>query len=84
MNADIIKRQSQSDAIKYQVIGAIFCYVTKKGLTWTSENLEAFEKEDITSIARMLNTALTEDEIAFIQKDILENLIPTLRKAVKG
>ena len=84
MNSDIIKRQSQSDAIKYQVIGAIFCYVTKKGLTWTPENLEAFEKEDITSIARMLNTALTEDEIAFIQKDILENLIPILRKAVKG
>ena len=84
MNSDIIKRQSQSDAIKYQVIGAIFCYLTKKGLTWTPENLEAFEKEDITSIARMLNTALTEDEIAFIQNDILENLIPTLRKAVKG
>lgn len=84
MNADIIKRQAQSDAIKYQVIGAIFCYLTQKGLTWTPENLEAFEKEDITSIARMLNTALTEDEIAFIQKDILENLIPILRKAVKG
>lgn len=84
MNSDIIKRQSQSDAIKYQVIGAIFYYLTKKGLIWTPENLEAFEKEDITSIARMLNTALTEDEIAFIQNDVLENLIPTLRKAVKG
>ena len=84
MNLDIIKRQSQSDAIKYQVIGAIFCYLTKNDLTWTPENLKNFEKEDITNIARMLNTALTEDEISFIQKDILENLIPTLRKVVKG
>lgn len=84
MNEDIIKRQTQSDAIKYQVIGAIFCYLTKNNLTWTPENLKDFQKEDITNIARMLNTSLTEDEISFIQKDILENLIPTLRKAVKG
>jgi len=84
MNVDIIKRQTQSDAIKYQVIGAIFCYLTKNDLTWAPENLKDFQKEDITNIARMLNTSLTEDEISFIQKDILENLIPTLRKAVKG
>ena len=84
MNVDIIKRQTQSDAIKYQVIGAIFCYLTKNDLTWAPENLKDFQKEDITNIARMLNTALTEDEISFIQKDILENLIPTLRKAMKG
>ena len=42
MNLDIIKRQSQSDAIKYQVIGAIFCYLTKNDLTWTPENLKKF------------------------------------------
>ena len=84
MNEDIIKRQAQSDTIKYQVIGAIFCYLTKNDLTWAPENLKDFQKEDITNIARMLNTALTEDEISFIQNDVLENLIPTLRKAVKG
>lgn len=84
MNEDIIKRQAQSDTIKYQVIGAIVLYLTNNGLTWAPEDLKKLEKEDIKNIARMLNTSLTEEEISFIQKDILENLIPTLRKAVKG
>ena len=84
MSLDIIQKEVQSKAIKYQVIGAIFCYLTQNGLTWTPENLKNLEKEDIMFIARMLNTGLTEDEVSFIQEDILENLIPTLRKAVKG